>query len=437
MKPRTKVFALFLLLSMLAFTWVGPAMAFDGIEGQNVTIEADEVIEDDLYVAAENFTLEGTIKGDLIVMGQNITINGTVEGDLLAMGQGVVINGTVIGDARIAGSALQLGKTASVTEDLLAGGASLESREGSEIGGELLFGAGQSLLAGNVSGDVMGGAGSLELRGTFGGDVNVEVGDAGQGGPSPSTYMPNTTISIPSVAPGFTISKDAKIEGNLTYSQSKDINIPAGTVLGKITRNEPVADEQHTYTPPTTGEIAVNWTLDLLRTIVTLIALGLLLGWLAPNFVKALIEKAQTNPAANIGWGLVSYAAFFFVLLVILAVMIAGGMFFGVLTLGGISGTIIWLGILAMLAITVGFILAVSFLTKIVVAWLGGKLILNRFNPALAEHKVWPLVLGVVIVAFAMALPLIGWLIGFMVVLLGLGALWTWGRERWQSRQTA
>jgi Ni,Fe-hydrogenase I cytochrome b subunit len=175
----------------------------------------------------------------------------------------------------------------------------------------------------------------------------------------------------------------------------------------------------------------------LFRTIVTLILFGLLLGWLAPTFMKSLVEKIRTQPAASLGWGLVAYAAFFFAILVVIVAMVAGGILFGVLTLGGMSGTIIWLGILALFAMIVGFVLVTAFLTKIIVAWLGGELILARFSPALAEHKVWPLVIGAVLVALVIALPFVGWLFGILVMFIGLGALWIWGRERMQTNKIA
>ncbi len=437
MKTVTKIFSIISLLAILTLAFATPAMAFDGRSGNNITIEADEVIEDDLYVSAENFTLEGTVKGDLIVGGSNITINGTVDGDLLAMGQSIVINGTVTGDVRIAGAAMQIGQTAILEEDLLAGGASLETKDGSKIGGELTFGAGQSLLAGDVAGDVLAGAGSMELRGEFGGDVTAEVGEATDAGPAPSMYMPNVTISIPSVTPGFSVDKDAVIKGNLVYTQNADIKISSNVVVGKITRNEPVVDAEHVYVPPTPAQMALNWTLDLFRTIVTLILFGLLLGWLAPKFTNSLIDKMKAAPVASLGWGLVAYAAFFFAILLIIVVMVVGGIFFGVLTLGGMSGSIIWIGLLSIFALTVGFVLVTSFLTKIVVAWLGGKMIFNSLSPALVENKFWPLVLGVIIVALITSLPLVGWLFGLIIMFLGLGALWIWGRESMQARKTA
>lgn len=98
------------LLALLALGLATPALAFDGREGDNVVIDASEVINDDLYVGAENFTLEGTVKGDLVVAGAVITINGTVEGDLIAAGQAIIINGVIGDDARVAAGASWLAK---------------------------------------------------------------------------------------------------------------------------------------------------------------------------------------------------------------------------------------------------------------------------------------------------------------------------------------
>jgi hypothetical protein len=179
-----------------------------------------------------------------------------------------------------------------------------------------------------------------------------------------------------------------------------------------------------------------------LRTILTLVIFGLLLGWLAPAFLNLASEKIRSQTWPSLGWGAVSWAAFFFALLLIVIVMIAGGIIFGFLTLGGISGTIIWLGILSMFALTVFFVLATTYVSKIVVGAAVGRWIFSKINPSLAEHRFWPMVLGVVVIAGVVALfrfPLVplgffGWLINFVVVLFGLGALWLWGRERFAKQ---
>ena len=46
----------------------------------------------------------------------------------------------------------------------------------------------------------------------------------------------------------------------------------------------------------------------------------------------------------------------------------------------------------------------------------------------LAAVTVLILVAGLVLFVIVTAIPLLGWLISFIVILLGLGTLWIWGR---------
>jgi cytoskeletal protein CcmA (bactofilin family) len=441
MDKTKKLLSIFILLTMLLLTSATPAYAFEGREGNKVVIAADEVINDDLYVGAQEFVLDGTVKGDLIVGGSIITINGTVEGDLWAAGQVVIVNGTVMDDARIAGAGLQLGDHAQIGGDLLAAGASLETKAGSSVGRDLLVGSGQTLLAGDVKRDVLAGTGALELRGTVGRDVKAYVDQTAETtkGPSPNIYMQqNIPLTLPSVAPGLTVDDSAKIAGNLEYSSTYNLTFPSNTVGGKITRVEPKVSQNRVYVPPTPLQRTGKWALDWLRTTLTLVLFGLLLGWLAPAFLNISSGKIKSQTWPSLGWGAIAWAAFFFAMLLLIIVMIAGGIIFGVLTLGGISGTIIVLGILSMFALIVAFVLATAYVSKIVVGTALGKWILSMISPSLAEHKFWPMILGVIVIAVVVALfhfPLVplgffGWLINFIVVLFGLGALWLWGRER-------
>ena len=136
------------------------------------------MIDDDLYITAGTFVLDGTVNGDLIVVGRTLTINGKVDGDVIALGQTVLVNGTVTGAIRTAGYALFLGEQASIGGDLIAASYSLESREGSRVGRDLLFAGNQVLLAGDVSRQRTCRTRAFELRGTVGGSVSAGVGEA-------------------------------------------------------------------------------------------------------------------------------------------------------------------------------------------------------------------------------------------------------------------
>src|ERR1044071_8680622 len=139
MKSRRTLLSTFVLTVLVALTFVTPAYAFDGRGGDRVVIGAGEVVDDDLYVGAQEFTLDGTVNGDLIVFAQIVTINGKVEGDLMAAAQTVVVNGEVTGSVRMAGSILLVGEKAKIGMDVVSAGYSLEGKQGSTIGQDLVF----------------------------------------------------------------------------------------------------------------------------------------------------------------------------------------------------------------------------------------------------------------------------------------------------------
>jgi hypothetical protein len=267
----------------------------------------------------------------------------------------------------------------------------------------------------------------------------VGESDQSQAGPPPTMFMPQSTVPVPLVKQGLTIDPSAKIAGNLEYTQMRELTFPAGVVAGKVMRSEPPAESQPTTTipPETSAQKVMKWGLNTLRSLVTLVLIGLLLLWLFPTFLKALSEKLGAKPWHSLGWGVVAYAAFFFSVLLILFAMILGGVVFGLLTLGALSGTAVWLGILTLFALIVGFVLFTSFVAKVVFgAMLGKWILIQAHSPLLAEHRYWPMVIGVaitVVVIAALSFPLIpgflGGLLNFAVVLFGLGALWLWGRD--------
>jgi hypothetical protein len=338
----------------------------------------------------------------------------------------------VADDVRIAGAGLQLGSQAVIGDDLVAAGASLETKTASMISGELVAGAGQSVLAGQVTGDVLIGTGGLELNGSFGGNVTAYVGETDQNAPPMGMYMSNSPITLPNVKPGLKISDQASINGSLMYTSTTELSIPSGIVRGKITRTEPKYENPskgETFVSPPEQHPLVNWSLNLLRSFVTLMALGVLIVWLAPNLLSSLTENIREKFAPSLGWGLVAYAGFFFAILLVLVITIIGGSVFGFFTLGSLTATIIFVGLFLIFALVLGFVLMASFGAKIIVGTTLGKWIFGLAKSNLAENKYWSMILGVLFIALAVSIPFIGWLFGLVVLLLGLGAFWLWCRE--------
>ena len=245
MKQSRKFLSILILAILFVLMCSKPAYAFDGRGGDRVIIASDEVVNDDLYVGTQEFVLDGTVNGDVIAFGQLLTINGTIDGDLMAAGQTIIVNGEVTGAIRMAGSVLFVGEGATIGGDIVAAGYSLEAQPGSTIGQDVIFGGGQILLAGDVTRNVSAGAGGFDLRGSVGGNVNADVGEADPvpGGPPPGMFMPQNPVPVPDVQPGLTIDPSATIDGNLEYTQSNALAIPAGVVAGTVTHTAPASGQ--------------------------------------------------------------------------------------------------------------------------------------------------------------------------------------------------
>jgi cytoskeletal protein CcmA (bactofilin family) len=436
---HTRIFLTVLLLTtVVALTFATPARAFDGRSGDRVIVESSEVVDDDLYVGATEFILDGTVNGDVIAFAQTVTVNGTVNGDLFAAGQTVIVNGTITGAIRMAGSVLFVGESASITKDIVSAGYSLEVRKGSAIGRDLIFAGGQMLMAGDVTRDVQTATSAFELRGTVGRNVKAELGttNPAQMGPSPTMFMPQSAISAPALRPGLKIEPAAKVKGNLEYTQDTKLTLPAGIVSGKVLYTAFVPTVTGTQ-EPTFAQKVSRWALTFLRSSITHILVGLLLLWLFPTFVKRLSENLRTRFWPSLGWGAVSWVVFIVALVLVVLATIAGGILFGTLTLGQLTGTFVWLGILALFVLIIGFVLTTSFVAEVVFGMTLGSWILTRAHSSLAENRYWPMVIGVLITLAVVALlsfPVIpgffAWLVNAAVILFGLGALWIWGRDR-------
>lgn len=442
MSTSHKLLAGVLLLS-LALSFATPVYAFDGRSGEIVTIQSGDVVNDDLYVAANEFVLDGSVNGDVISGANMITINGKVDGNLIAAGQTVVVNGVVTGDVLAAGSVLYFGEASQVGGDIVSAGYSLELHTGTSVGRDAVLGAYQILIGGDIGRNIMAGANSLEIDGTIGGNAKVAIAEPAQRQSQmpPGMFLNETTVPVPSVRPGLTIDPAARIKGNLTYVQQANLTFPAGVVAGTITRQSPPPEEGRQVIDETAAQKVGAWALNIVRTLVSLILLGLLMAWLLPGFVRGLGTKLESKPWPSLGLGIVSWAAVIFLGLLILFTAILGAVIFGVLTLGGISGAILWIGILALFVLIVGFVLAASFLAKIVFGQALGRWLLTRMQPSLAEGRYWPMVIGVTVVVLAVGLlsfPLVtgalGWLLNLVVVLFGLGAIWLWGSDQFARK---
>jgi hypothetical protein len=421
------------LIGTLGIPRVAQAVEFD----EDGIITADEVIDDDVFVSSEIVVVDGTINGTLFVSGNDVTINGDVNGDLLVSGAHAAVNGRVNGNVAFMGMSLSMGgrtkgsiffigssavlePSAEVGRNLFFNGFGLETKPSSTIGRDVVASGFQALLDGQVERDVQAEVGALEIEGFVGRNVMATV--SGPGESLPMGAWPGVSQVVD---PGLRVAQDAHIGGMLTYvspvEQADAIEaVPGGGIEYQVDRSVPQPDFK---------ALAGQWFTARLRDLVTLLVLGGLAVWTHTPLLNRLADRARDKPLPAIGWGGVVLIGGHVALVILAGLVLVLGILTSVVTLGGLALTVFGVGFSGVALAFALFWLAVAYGAALIIAYLVGRLILQRLAPRYADRAIWSLVLGVVLYVLVRSIPVLGWFIGLLMTLAGLGAMWMLFRE--------
>lgn len=342
------------------------AMAADIRQGNVLTVPADEIVRDDLYLVGNEIHVLGTVDGDLIAAGSAVIVSGVVNGDVIAAGSALRIGGAVLGSVRAAGADVIV--DGEVAEDVIVAGNELSVPMRGSIGRDLVLAASQGRVEGRVGRRVDAAAGTLVLSSQVGGDVEADVGEL-------------------HLEPG------ARVAGDVRYA-AREVETAEGAVIGgQMVRTE----------EPDTGR-RVGWAIAAwLRALVGMLVAGLLFVALFPRFTREAEAALRQRPLASLAAGLVVMVG-----LPLAAVLV------------GVLGAIVggwWIGLVAL------GVLAVASLAGVFVAGVTlGRWLLERVGRPSAQLG-WGLVAGLVLLLLVSAVPFAGAVVMFAALLFGLGAL--------------
>jgi hypothetical protein len=441
--------ALIVSLSLALLMALGVAQTARALEvDRDGVIEADEVIDDDVYMEAGHVVVDGTVNGVLVVSAGDAKINGTVNGDLILFvsqaevegdvagnlffgGQTLELNGTVEGSVFAGGSSLTLGPSAVVERNLLFGGFSLQAAAGSIVGRDIHVGGYQAILSGQIDQDVVAGLAALEIEGNVGGDVTATVDPPDEGSTFIFQFLRWPGIPDEIAPAGLQVGSGAEIAGTLTYRS------PVEQAEG--IQSSAIGEVVYEYVPPEEKPAPTfrDWFVGQLQKFLTLVVLGALVAWRAPALLGRTADQARAKPFPSILWGLLALCVIFFGLIALAIAAAILGVLFAVVTLGELLSTVVFGGTSAFVLLVTLLALIVSYGTKLIVSYLVGTLILGRLAPKVAARPIWPLLLGIVLYVIFTSIPCLGDVIGFIVALIGLGAIWLLIRQERSTPEEA
>ena len=407
---RTTLITILVLMALFSATQSARA---DGII-QGDTVSAGQVVDNDAVMAGEDIVVDGTIKGDLFAFGRTVTINGDVDGSVFAAGGEITINGEIRGTVYSAGRVLEMGSESVANRNVYFIGLQLITQKGSTIGRDLLGASLSAKLSGTVVRDLKAIIGLLSFLGEIDQAVEEE-----QAEPETETSPTGSLDSQENAA--------ADLDGviSLIRSSGKDepLQMPAKELLSRsLTQGFQKTVKEQGISSYDLQE----WLVELIRDFVTLLIIGLVAIWLLPSKLELWAEKLRAKPLPAAGYGLLGLivAANAVIVVTLIAIIIlAIGLGLGLITFWDLA-FIFWALAFSSLALTTTlFFVFVIYISKVIVAYLTGMLIVKALIPKTANYRIVPLLIGLLIYVLLASAPYIGWAIAIIATILGLGAV--------------
>jgi len=245
--------------------------------------------------------------------------------------------------------------------------------------GDLNYGGANVMLSGEFLGIVKGVSANLTISGEFENDLEVR-------------------------AARITIAPTAVIKGDLVYSAAIFDRKEGSQIVGEIVQLETEEGKawarnksQQEKGPDYLGK-GLFWIIST----VALIIVGLLINYFLPKPTEEIVTTISDSIWKSLGIGLV------FLIVMPLCIIIS---------------------IVTAIGIPAGIILAFIYITMIYISrvyvglWIGRKL-LGAFKESFTALFLWPFMAGTIIIGIFLFIPVIGWVLRFFFILIGLGAMW-------------
>lgn len=369
-----KVLFLMSLLGIMLVPATSHASVFRA--GDIETLTSEEVIDENVYMAAASVFIDAPVNGDVFVVGSSVTINAEVSGDVFAVGENIVINSDVAGDVRTAGGIVQISGT--ISGELLLAGGVVQLLPSAVIEGDVRAAGGQVFNSATINGDAHIGAEMLRQEGTVTEELTVMVSQ------------------------GWKIGEEARVGGVLTYSAPQSIeiadSIATEIVFTQIEINQPEPGALK-------GFFAGLMSIWIVTKLLAFLLAAVALTWYAPKLVKKQADETISD--------------FWYHALRGLAIMILVPIIGFLLIMTGIGMVMAWIvfGILSLMMILAGVHACITF-----GVWMR-SLSYPKSKKKTVDVNELTAILGAIILGGIALVPFFGWIFVAIWWLASLGAM--------------
>ncbi len=324
--------------------------------------------DDDLYLAGGEVELQATVNGDVSVVGGELDLDGEIKGDLMAAGGKVILRSSVSDDVRLAGGEVDV--MAPVGDDVIAAGGRVRLDRKATVGGRAWISGGDIRVDSQITQELRAAGGRIVMNGQVQGDVHlrgkqIEIGPSAEIKGDLYTHGPREAH----------IAEGAKIVGEIKHTEVK---VPVAKIVGRL----------------------VGAALVLL---IGLMFAAVVLYLMFPNFSQRASQSLRSEPWPCLGFGLAVFAGTPIVIIILFSVAIGA-----------------WLALLLLAAYLI--MLLLGYFTGALFIGEAGLRLIGKKDPT----KIWRaigLCVAILVLVIVNAIPLIGSLIFWLVLLGGMGAL--------------
>jgi hypothetical protein len=409
------------LILVITMVFLGVYGADQSNLAQNAIIDsivpAGTVEENDAIVAGETVSIDGDVDGDLLILAIDATINGKVTGSVITTSQTVTVNGEIGGSLYTVGRELSLNEGSAVARNVYFLGIRLSTAQNSTIGRDLVGVSLSASLGGTVGRDLKAVIGILELLGQIAGDGQEDSTSPDEDEPPADTESENSGLwdSI------WRLSRRVALNaiGGAAYQPFWPL------VIDEV-------DNTQKSMPKQDG--IQLWARITFEEFILLLLVGLFLVWRYSIPLTEWADKAKEKPLLASGYGFIGIVvavnvAILAVIAVILIFVIGFG--FGFASLWKLTW-IFWALAFSILGLSVTlFFLFVCYGSKVIVAYMLSRLIVRFFSEKALTYRYLLMFFGLLIYVLLQSLPYgVGSLINFIVIIVGLGAVWLVRRDK-------
>ena len=241
----------------------------------------------------ETVRLQGNITEDTYAAGGTVDALANVDGDLVIAGGRVSVSDQISDDVLAAGGTVTL--RANIGDDVRAVGGDISVS--GEVGDDAIMAGGNITISpdARIHGRAWLGGGHIDVSGVIDKELRAGGGDI--------TISGTVNGDVMLVGDSISITDSAVINGNLTYKSPQEAKIAkSAQIRGKVSY-EPI--ERHAAKATMVATIAGFGIITLLTLFVTGGAIYLIL----PRFIRTSLTTIRTEPWKCLGLGLAVFAA--------------------------------------------------------------------------------------------------------------------------------